>query len=121
MVRVDEAGEGSDEQSDYAEDGRRRAPQIWRLFKIDRELRDLDHTRAASYLAGRGLTAWPADQIQYHPKLWHGWTRTVWPAMVAAVRDPANRVVGVHRTWLSVAGDQSQRHRSRRCGRRSAH
>jgi hypothetical protein len=32
--------------------------------------------------------------------LWHGWTRSAWPAMLARVVGAEGEVLGLHRTWL---------------------
>ena len=56
------------------------------------------------YLAERGLTldALPSD-LRFAPACRHpGGSR--WPAMIAAVRDPSGRFVGVHRTDLTPSG-----------------
>ena len=56
------------------------------------------------YLAERGLAldALPSD-LRFAPACRHpGGSR--WPAMIAAVRDPSGRFVGVHRTDLTPSG-----------------
>jgi putative DNA primase/helicase len=78
------------------------AAKAARLYRINAETRPFDNTHVDRYLTQRGLTVRPPpQQLGYHPSLFHGWTRTSWPAMVAVVRDVEDRVVGFHRTWLT--------------------
>jgi putative DNA primase/helicase len=73
-----------------------------RLRRINAETRPFDNTCVDRYLTQRGLTVRPPpQQLGYHPSLFHGWSRSTWPAMVAVVRDVEDRVVGFHRTWLT--------------------
>jgi hypothetical protein len=62
-------------------------------------------TQAEAYLRARGITGridWPA--LRYHPAAWYRETgtapREAWPALLAAVTDPAGHVTGIQRTWL---------------------
>jgi hypothetical protein len=65
-------------------------------------------TLAERYLRARGITAaLDLDALRYHPRTYHrrsaeGPSET-WPALLAAVTDPAGRLTGVHRTWLDRA------------------
>lgn len=62
-------------------------------------------TLAEAYLAGRGLVLAPGDDrdLRFHPALRHPAGGT-WPALVALVRDPAGRLLGLHRLWLTPDG-----------------
>jgi hypothetical protein len=65
-------------------------------------------TPAELYLAGRDLILGPGDgdDLRFHPGLRHPQGST-WPALVALVRDPAGRLVGLHRLWLTHEGDKA--------------
>jgi hypothetical protein len=61
----------------------------------------------SAYLASRGidLAAWGGripGALRYHPGLWNRESQRHWPAMVAAICNPAGRHVAVHRTWLET-------------------
>ena len=43
--------------------------------------------------------------LRYHPGIWNGESRRHWPAMVAAIVDPAGKTVAAHLTWLEIRGD----------------
>lgn len=68
------------------------------------------------YLAGRGitLTEYPED-LRTHPHLAYGeqddagkWIRTgTFPAMLAVVRSPQGKPVGIHRTYLTSDGHKA--------------
>jgi hypothetical protein len=51
---------------------------------------------------GLALPAIPAA-LRLHSQLRHGWSKTFWPALVAAVQDTEHEIVAVHRTWLDPA------------------
>jgi Toprim domain len=75
---------------------------VRRLFRAARPIRG---TQAEAYLRARGITGridWPA--LRYHPAAWYRETdrapREAWPALLAAVTDPAGHVTGIQRTWL---------------------
>jgi hypothetical protein len=51
---------------------------------------------------GLDLPGFP-ETLRLHPGLWHGWSNTTWPALVAAVTDTDGSITGVHRTWLDPA------------------
>jgi hypothetical protein len=62
-------------------------------------------TQADAYLRARGITGhidWVA--LRFHPRVWYRETETTlleaWPALLAAVTDPAGRITGIQRTWL---------------------
>jgi putative DNA primase/helicase len=73
------------------------------MARIDAQLKPIANTRADRYLTGRGITVRSATELAYHPSLFHPWSETTWPAMVAIVRNVAGEVVDFHRTWLSIA------------------
>ena len=55
---------------------------------------------AEAYLEARGVTP-PNTAIKYVPNLWHGPSRSKWPAMIAEITDMASgEFIGVHRTFL---------------------
>ena len=73
-----------------------------RLFRAGRPI---PGTQAEAYLRARGITGridWPA--LRYHPAVFYRETgtapREAWPALLAAVTDPAGNVTGIQRTWL---------------------
>jgi Toprim domain len=73
-----------------------------RLFHAGRPIRG---THAEAYLHARGITGridWPA--LRFHPAVFYRETdrapRETWPALLAAVTDPAGHVTGIQRTWL---------------------
>ena len=71
--------------------------------------RPLAGTLADSYLRQRGiLRASLHPALRYHPSCYYrdlvtGRTRS-FPALIAAVTDPAGTITGVHRTWLDPSG-----------------
>ena len=77
-----------------------------RLFRMTRPLAG---TLADSYLRQRGiLRASLHPALRYHPSCYYrdlvtGRTRS-FPALIAAVTDPAGTITGVHRTWLDPSG-----------------
>ena len=66
-------------------------------------------TIAETYLRRRGIAdCCNLSHLRFHPRCYyrpegHGPTET-WPAMIAAVTDHADRITGVHRTWLARDG-----------------
>jgi hypothetical protein len=77
-----------------------------RLFRMTHPLAG---TLADSYLRQRGiLRASLHPALRYHPSCYYrdlvtGRTRS-FPALIAAVTDPAGTITGVHRTWLAPDG-----------------
>jgi len=69
--------------------------------KLWSETMPIHGTAAEKYLASRGLVAPPAADLRFHPRCYHGPSRTFHPALIAAVLggDPA-----VHRTYLRADG-----------------
>ena len=62
-----------------------------------------------AYLRARGITArldWPA--LRFHPSVCYreseAHPREAWPALLAAVTDPAGTITGIQRTWLDRSG-----------------
>jgi hypothetical protein len=73
-----------------------------RLFHAGRSILG---TPAEAYLRARGITGWldwPA--LRYHPSVYYRGDEDapleVWPALLAAVTDPAGTITGILRTWL---------------------
>jgi hypothetical protein len=64
-------------------------------------------TAAECYLAGRGLAAPAAADLQFHPDLTHWDTRSGYPGMLGIVRDRTGEVIGLHRTYMSEQADGS--------------
>jgi putative DNA primase/helicase len=86
--------------SDDLEPGHRHACR-----RILAHCRPVHGTPAETYLAGRGLVLGAGDDqdLRFHPALRHP-GGGVWPALVALVRDPAGRLLGLHRLWLTPDG-----------------
>ncbi len=61
-------------------------------------------TPVERYLRTRGITINVPPSIRYAPSLWHGPTRSCFPAMIAGVQDVDGNVIGVHRTYLASDG-----------------
>ena len=77
-----------------------------RLFAAGRPV---PGTPAETYLRARGITArldWPA--LRFHPSVWYreseAHPREAWPALLAAVTDPAGAITGIQRCWLDRTG-----------------
>ena len=77
-----------------------------RLFAAGRPV---PRTPADSYLRARFITArldWPA--LRFHPAVWYreseAHPRETWPALLAAVTDPASNITGIQRCWLDRTG-----------------
>jgi hypothetical protein len=82
-------------------DGAKRlaARRLWAMT------RPIAGKHAAAYLAERGITDLTGTQgsLRFHPSCFHrsdDGTRSIFPAMIAAVTDEAFSVQGLHRTWL---------------------
>jgi hypothetical protein len=58
----------------------------------------------ACYLAGRGITIASPASLRYAPCCWHSKAGRCLPAMVAAIVDVADELIGVHRTYLRPDG-----------------
>ena len=74
----------------------------------------LPGTHAEAYLRARGITGhidWVA--LRFHPRVWYRETEKTpleaWPALLAAVTDPAGRITGIQRTWLDRTGPTRRR------------
>lgn len=81
-----------------------------RLWAMSRPIRG---TLAETYLRQRGITELRGSGcLRFHPNCWyradaddpHG-TPEAFPALIAAVRDGAGALTGVHRTWLDPTGN----------------
>ena len=73
-----------------------------RLFALGRPV---PGTLAEAYFRARGITGpldWPA--LRYHPSVYYrsatDASLETWPALLAAVTDPAGTITGIQRTWL---------------------
>jgi len=72
-------------------------------------------TLVAAYLAARGIGVDASGaSLRYHPRCYYRASRddapgvrSAWPAMIAAVTDDRDDIVGVHRTWLDPAGGKA--------------
>lgn len=77
-----------------------------RLFAMSQPI---ERTIVETYLRNRGITLLHGTgTLRFHPRCYYrtdddGPTET-WPAMIAAVTDPAGRLTGAHRTWLDPRG-----------------
>lgn len=86
-------------------ENRARALKLWRGSE-----ERLKGTPAAAYLAGRGIDlaelkngqgqARQPRALRFHRACWNRESNKLWPALLAAVLDPAGRFAAVHRTWL---------------------
>ncbi|OOO23185.1 DUF7146 domain-containing protein [Agrobacterium pusense] len=80
--------------------------QAQRLFRMTQPLAG---TLADTYLRGRGiLRASTHAALRFHPSCYYrdlvtGHTSS-YPALIAAVTDPAGAITGVHRSWLDPDG-----------------
>ena len=82
-----------------------------RLFASGQPIRD---TLAQRYLQARGidLAGLDAGALRFHPAAHYreapDTPRQTWPALLAAVTDPAGTVMGVHRTYLDPGLDSAR-------------
>lgn len=83
------------------------AARLWRIAQ------PLPGTLAETYLRTRGITDFGIlGALRFHPRCWYRGdlddprdrVRDAWPALIAAVRDNAGALTGVHRTWLALNG-----------------
>ncbi|WP_064696202.1 DUF7146 domain-containing protein [Rhizobium aegyptiacum] len=77
-----------------------------RLFRMTQPLAE---TLADAYLRGRGiLRASTHAALRFHPSCYYRdlvtARATSYPALIAAVTDPAGAITGVHRSWLDPDG-----------------
>ena len=84
-------------------------PACERARRLFRMTRPLAGTVADAYLRERGiLRASTHPALRFHPSCYYrdlltGRTSS-YPALIAAVTDPAGAITGVHRTWLDPGG-----------------
>lgn len=79
--------------------------KIERSRKIWDESLPAHGTLVEKYLSARGVgDIMIPVTLRYHPRLWCDEVSGPLPAMVGAVTDARNQVVGVHRTWLRTDG-----------------
>lgn len=83
-----------------------------RLWAMSRPIRS---TLAEAYFNQRRIRL-PRScrSLRFHPHCWYRpahddppGTPTAWPALIAAVTDPAGQLTGLHRTWLDPAGGKA--------------
>ena len=85
------------------------ARRLWAAAK------PVGETVVAADLAARGIgVAGSGAWLRYHPRCYYQASRddapgvrSAWPAMIAAVTDDQDDIVGVHRTWLDPAGGKA--------------
>jgi hypothetical protein len=75
-----------------------RALQIWNIAA------PAPATEVATYLRSRGITGPVPKSLRCHGNLRHGPTGLDFPAMVAAVQAPDQRITAIHRTFLLPDG-----------------
>ncbi len=85
-------------------------PPAERARRLLRMTQPLAGTLAESYLRQRAIArASLHPTLRFHPSCYYRdlttGRRASFPALVAAVTDPAGTVTGVHRTWLDPSGD----------------
>ncbi|KFL24918.1 DUF7146 domain-containing protein [Brucella intermedia] len=69
----------------------------------------IGRTLVEKYLRGRAITALhETAALRFHPRCYYRADENAptetWPAMIAAVTDPAGTITGAHRTWLDPDG-----------------
>jgi len=77
-----------------------------RLFAMSQPI---SRTLVETYLRNRGITALhETGALRFHPRCYYRADENAptetWPAMIAAVTDPAGTIAGAHRTWLDPGG-----------------
>lgn len=77
-----------------------------RLFAM---AQPIGRTLVETYLRKRGITALhETGALRFHPRCYYRADENAptetWPAMIAAVTDPAGTITGAHRTWLDPHG-----------------
>lgn len=74
------------------------------ILSLWQRCRDARGTVVETYLRSRCIHVQIPEDIRLHPRLRHLPTGTVWPAMVAAVRDADGTIIALHRTYLRPDG-----------------
>ena len=77
-----------------------------RLFAMSQPIA---RTLVETYLRNRAITALhETGALRFHPRCYYRADENAptetWPAMIAAVTDPAGTITGAHRTWLDPGG-----------------
>jgi hypothetical protein len=94
---------GSPTRSKFASGSAEAARKLWAISQ------PIGGTIAETYLRRRGIAdCRDLAHLRFHPRCFYrpdenGQTET-WPAMIAAVTDHADKITGVHRTWLARDG-----------------
>jgi phage/plasmid primase-like uncharacterized protein len=84
------------------------ARRLWAIARPIRGALAETYLRSRAIVDVRNLAA-----LRFHPRCWYRGDpddprdrlRDAWPALIAAVRDNAGTLTGVHRTWLALDGD----------------
>lgn len=89
-------------------------PAVERARRLFRMTQPLAGTLADSYLRRRGiLRASSHPALRFHPSCYYrdlvSGRTSIYPALIAAVTDPAGTITGVHRTWLDSDGEGKAR------------
>ena len=74
----------------------------------------IGRTLVETYLRNRAITALhETGALRFHPRCYYRADENAptetWPAMIAAVTDPAGTITGAHRTWLDPGGFTEER------------
>jgi putative DNA primase/helicase len=93
-VLLTSAAAHSHERTDIA----RRIALAHRVWAATRDARG---SPVAHYLAGRGITVPVPLSLRWAPRCWHREAGVHLPAMIGAVRNIDDELIGVHRTYLT--------------------
>jgi hypothetical protein len=98
--------EAAKRREQASEDDRQRQRRASGIFLAAQP--QLVGTVAGTYLASRAIDLAQLGRqpraLRFHPQLWNEESRRYWPALVAAIVDPAGQMKAVHRTWLAPDG-----------------
>lgn len=81
-----------------------RSASIWLVTRLWNEARPAAGTLVETYLRSRRLRLPPGDSLRFLPCHRHIPNGSNHPVMIAAVRNGAGRLMGVHRTYLRADG-----------------
>ena len=97
MVTAQAAQRGIERDAEAVREKIARARKIWG------EAFPAQNTLAERYLANRGLRGIVVPMtLRYHPRLWCQEAGDRLPALVGAIMDARQQIIGVHRTYLNV-------------------